>query len=159
MIHNPEPDNRYRSCETPLIATDDILTDRGIIVRAPLGQKSAWDDGHGEIFKEIGRVTVDATGLVELWPYLGLGADEMAALRGFGIDALEQAPTRVGGWDQGTCTTRGLFWWCAMSVPVMTDAECDTIFRSTPQFHVDQDRAFFATYADDGATDQFGSAA
>ena len=149
MINTPAPDHHYRSCETPLIAEgeSETLAALGVVTRRPIGLQSGWDDGYGELWKEIGRVTVNTTGLVELWPCEGLDTGEMDAMRGFGIDAFYHAPTTANGWEEAQCRIRGAFWWCAMSVPVMTIEECDSIFWSTARFHQVQDRAFFAAYA------------
>ncbi|BAD58897.1 hypothetical protein NFA_40490 [Nocardia farcinica IFM 10152] len=136
----------------------DELQAVGIFLRRPIGVMSAWVDERGEVWREVGRVTMSiATGLIDIWPYRdaaeGESLDELCT---HAVDVWRNPPSRARGWERRRCERRGDFWWCAVSMPL---GDCVTrIVRSSKAFHRQQDERFFAAYAS-AVPERFGSAA
>lgn len=100
--------------ETDLRGLADVL---GIRMHDFTGELSYWVDSAGALWKEIGRITVSVTsGLIELWPFQPATESDLDALRGAGIDAFHNPPSRRNHWTKHNSRTRGKYWDCTLSL-------------------------------------------
>ncbi|MFE7744479.1 hypothetical protein [Nocardia sp. NPDC057455] len=88
-----------------------------IIMREPQGAPSYWIDANGELWKDIGRVSVADTGLIEIWPYEGVSDDDCNDLRGAGCEAWRNGPCETNLWSRHE-DGEGGYWDCCLSVEV-----------------------------------------
>jgi hypothetical protein len=92
----------------------------GIYMREPAGPVSYWIGEDGELWKRIGRVSVDDDGMIEIWPCADVSDDDIKALRGAGSEAWQRDPCEENSWSR-----HNGYWDCRLSVPVemILDAE------------------------------------
>jgi len=105
-------------CEHTTEKTLSDLKSLGIHMRDAIHNNMYWGDETGRLWREIGRITVAVkTGLIELWPYNPIADTGMKLLRGAGIEAWRNPPTRETHWTQQK-TARGRIWECIISADV-----------------------------------------
>ncbi|MFD3594401.1 hypothetical protein ACFWU5_16880 [Nocardia sp. NPDC058640] len=97
---DPDTALGYHEAQTEHITHDNNrqLAAMGIVIRDPEGEADLSIDTHGSMWADIGCVTVHASGLVELWPRLGITPNAVDLLRGFGVSVFTDPPNTDSGW-------------------------------------------------------------
>lgn len=93
----------------------------GIEMKEPQGCPIYWPGDDGELYKELGSITVHPDGNIRLWPYERLLPVEMDLLRGAGMEAFQHPPSELTGWTRKQKQSGVRYWYCAVSFPVNPD--------------------------------------
>ncbi|NKY60804.1 hypothetical protein [Nocardia flavorosea] len=113
----PHSYHRFHASRIP--ASVD-LSRVGVITRTTSEPWTHSTDDLGDIWREIGRVTVSG-GVIELWPYIGIDARDLEVLRGAGFEASYRKPSHETGWTLRTDGDRGDYWEYAMCIESSAD--------------------------------------
>lgn len=97
---NPDTALGYRESRIEHIAADYArqLAEWGILLREPEGDIELSIDDNGKVWADIGCVTVQPSGLIELWPRQNVTTDSFDLLRGFGAIVVTDPPSTETGW-------------------------------------------------------------
>ncbi|MDH6283149.1 hypothetical protein [Prescottella agglutinans] len=93
----------------------------GIEMKEPQGRPFYWFSDDGELFKEIGSITVHSTGAIRLWPCERLLPAELDLLRGAGMEAFQHPPSDGACWLRERKKSGVHYWTCAVSFPASAD--------------------------------------
>ncbi|MCA1007415.1 hypothetical protein LCL87_16990 [Rhodococcus hoagii] len=93
----------------------------GIEMKRPKGTSTYWADDQGQLWKELGGLSVHDSGRIFIWPHEGLSGVEMDRLRGSGLEAFENAPKKSRGWTRERMKSGASYWSCSVSFSIDED--------------------------------------
>lgn len=93
----------------------------GVTMKKAEGTAIYWADDQGEIWKQIGSITVHDDGQILLFPFDGLSSVELDRLRGAGLEAFENRPSEATHWIRDTTTSGRGYWGCVVSISLDED--------------------------------------
>ncbi len=119
MTLSPDP---YIQDYDPIPIVDGLsspsLDGLGIVVKPGDGPVKYWIDGDDQMWKELGFHSVDAEGVIAVWPHdQGLTDEEADTLRDYAVDAFVHKPSVESGWARGLDG----HWHSSVSIPVDED--------------------------------------
>ena len=109
-------------CSDVDVETFDGWCVLGIQMKRPKGSPTYWADDAGRLFKELGGLSVHEDGRIFVWPHEGLSGVEMDRLRGAGMEAFENPPSKSTGWTRERKKSTGVrYWSCSVSFSIDED--------------------------------------
>jgi hypothetical protein len=95
------PDSRHES-QVHHIGAEDALTLAafGVILRPAEGVAELWPDEDGRVWADLGTITLDHAGHIEIWPRRGVTEPALDLLRGYAAEAAVSEPSTATGWLQ-----------------------------------------------------------
>lgn len=93
----------------------------GVELRTPEGEPIYWPGDDGEIWKQIGSVTVHDDGRIHLFPFEGLSGVELDRLRGAGMEAFQNKPCEATQWIRDVTKCGRGYWGCVVSISLDAD--------------------------------------
>ena len=101
----------------------------GITMHHPSGSAVYWhsDDGN-TLMKDVGLIRVNEDRSIDLHPFQPATTDDLAVLRGAGMEAAQNEPSKATAWTKHK-TKAGVYWTCVISVPLDCDSEVAVAVR------------------------------
>ena len=151
---SPTPDSPLTTghhmfpCSTLPVADAELF---GAKMRKPFGRPHYYVADDGRVFKQIGMLSIYATGRICVWPHCGINQRETGRLVGAAEDAFLKKPSKKTGYHFRVAA-KSRYWKTYISVPVneRTDAAVAAI-RASIDFQDAQDVARITSLAEDAA--------
>lgn len=151
----PHPDYaEYMLADTPANLLVDLAV-LGVVERPPINCLCWWPDEKGQLWKQIGQVTVSVVngvnGIVEIWPADGrfMHSSDHGRLRDAGLKAFIDPPRLDAHWSRTIRETpEGDIEYWESTISVLADAKSlpTRIIRAAHRFAERQEIAFSRRY-------------